>query len=137
MNAGFREVPHTADWQLYVYGPDLAALLEQAATGMGTLAGVRVDGDKTQQLTLDLESPDPESLLVAFLSEILWLGEHDHLAFTQFNLTISEGETLHLHAEMIGGVRVAVEKEIKAVTWHKLAIQNTPGGLETNIVFDV
>ena len=34
LSAGYREIEHTADWELEVWAPDLAALLEQAARGM-------------------------------------------------------------------------------------------------------
>jgi hypothetical protein len=40
--AGFREIEHTADWELEVWAPDLPALLEQAGRGMYALAGVRL-----------------------------------------------------------------------------------------------
>ena len=42
--AGYRELEHTADWELEAWADDLPGLLEQAARGMYALSGVRLDG---------------------------------------------------------------------------------------------
>lgn len=133
-SSGFREIQHTADWELEAWAPDLPALLEQAARGMYTLAGVQLHPDPRQGRSLTLVTGDPESLLVKFLSELLWLAEHDSLAFDTFDLQLN-GETLH--AQLNGAPIAALAKEIKAVTYHNLAIQPTGRGLEVRIVFDV
>jgi SHS2 domain-containing protein len=132
--AGFRELEHTADWELEAWAPDLPALLEQSARGMYALAGARLQAGPRLDRRLDLPMKDPESLLVTFLAELLFLEEQDGLAFDTFNLHI-EGELLHAS---LGGAQLAsIDKEIKAVTYHNLAIQKTPRGLEVKIVFDV
>ena len=132
--AGFRELEHTADWELEAWAPDLPALLEQSARGMYALAGVRLPAGARLDRRLDLPMRDPESLLVTFLAELLFLEEQDGLAFDAFNLQI-EGELLH--ASLGGAQLVSIDREIKAVTYHNLAIQKTPRGLEVKIVFDV
>jgi SHS2 domain-containing protein len=132
--AGFRELEHTADWELEAWAPDLPALLEQSARGMYALAGARLQAGPRLDRRLDLPMKDPESLLVTFLAELLFLEEQDGLAFDTFNLHI-EGELLH--ASLGGAQLVSIDKEIKAVTYHNLAIQKTPRGLEVKIVFDV
>ena len=132
--AGFRELEHTADWELEAWAPDLPALLEQSARGMYALAGARLQAGPRLDRRLDLPMKDPESLLVTFLAELLFLEEQDGLAFDTFNLHI-EGELLHAS---LGGAQLAsIDKEIKAVTYYNLAIQKTPRGLEVKIVFDV
>jgi SHS2 domain-containing protein len=132
--AGFREIEHTADWELEVWAPNLPGILEQAAIGMYTLAGVRLHPVSRITRTIALSSSDPESLLVSFLGELLYLGEQEGLGFNAFHLKI-EGNTLH--AELFGAPLIAMVKEIKAVTYHNLVIRQTPRGLETRIVFDV
>jgi hypothetical protein len=72
LSAGYREIEHTADWQLDVWAPDLGALLEQAARGMYALAGVRLTDGPRQAYDLEVPFHDPEGLLVAFLSELLF-----------------------------------------------------------------
>ena len=132
--AGFREIAHTADWELAAWAPDLAGLLEQAARGMYALAGVQLRPGPRQARTVIVHASDAESLLVRFLSELLFLGEKDGLAFDSFDLQV-KGEALH--AALSGAPVAAQDKEIKAVTYHKLAIRQTQNGLAVNLVFDV
>jgi SHS2 domain-containing protein len=132
--AGFKEIAHTADWQLDAWAPDLPGLLEQAARGMYALAGVRLDPGPPQARHLALKAEDAESLLVAFLSELLYYGEQEGLAFDRFSLRV---EGSRLEADIEGRPIAALEKEIKAVTYHNLNIRQSPRGLEVSIVFDV
>jgi len=132
---GFREHAHTADWELEVWAPDLPSLLEQAARGMYALSGVRLQAGIRLTRTIDLQSMDAESLLVRFLSELLWLEQEEGLGFDTIDLRL-EGEQ-KLHAELGGAAIANLDKEIKAVTYHNLAVQHTPNGLRVNIVFDV
>ena len=132
---GFREHAHTADWELEVWGPDLPSLLEQAARGMYALSGVRLQAGMRLTRTIDLQTMDAESLLVRFLSELLWLEQEEGLGFDTFNLHLDGEQTLH--AELGGSAIAILNKEIKAVTYHNLAVHHTPEGLRVNIVFDV
>ena len=132
--AGFREVEHTADWELEVWAADLPALLEQAARGMYALSGVHLGQVPAKPRRLVLPAGDPEKLLVSFLSELLYLQERDGLVFTSFNLVIEEDRLL---AEIQGVPLAGLGKEIKAVTYHNLNLRQTQRGIEARIVFDV
>lgn len=131
---GFRELAHTADWELEVWASDLSSLFEQAARGMYALAGARLGAGPRLARSLELSAPDPETLLVSFLSELLYFSERDGLGFDQFELAMSAD---HLTARLEGSPLSALDKEIKAVTYHNLRISETPHGLEVRIVFDV
>lgn len=131
---GFREHAHTADWELEVWAPDLPSLLEQAARGMYALSGVVLHGDVITR-ALELEASDMESLLVRFLSELLWLEQDQQLGFDHFMLSVQDNFCLTAHLE--GSTITSMDKEIKAVTYHNLAVQDTPSGLSVVIVFDV
>jgi SHS2 domain-containing protein len=136
--AGFREIAHTADWELEAWAPDLPSLLEQVARGMYALSGARLQAVPRFQRRLLLRAPDAESLLVRFLNELLYVGESEGLGFDGYQLSVSEeaGE-LVLHAELEGAPILALDKEIKAVTYHNLAIRHTQEGFSVNVVFDV
>jgi SHS2 domain-containing protein len=132
---GFREHAHTADWELEVWAPDLSSLLEQAARGMYTLSGVKLQAGTLQERLLQFQAMDAEGLLVHFLEELLWLEEHEQLGFDHFTIEIYP--EFNLHATLKGSRIISLDKEIKAVTYHNLVIQDTPRGLRTRIVFDV
>ena len=131
--SGYREVEHMADWALQVWAPDFDALLVQAALGMAALLGGHIDAVDADR-EISLQSEDPESLLVGFLSEVLYLNVHDGLAF--INIEVNRNGS-RLSARLHGGKLQEQMKEIKAVTYHNLTIRDTPTGLETTIVFDV
>ncbi len=131
---GFQEQPHTADWALDVWAPDLTSLLLQAARGMYTLMQVRLQAESYETYRFEIAAPDRETLLVTFLSELLYFTQRDHVAFDQFDL-VHDGKKLI--AEVAGAPIESVAKEIKAVTYHNLDVRETERGLETTIVFDV
>ena len=132
--SGYRELEHTADWELEVWAPDLAGLFEQAARGMYALAGMQLMAAPRQERTIRLDAPDAETLLVAFLQELLYLGEMEGLGFDEFEIVLKD----FAMAARVQGARIAaLDKEIKAVTFHKLSVEATVRGLSVNIVFDV
>ncbi len=55
---------------------------------MYALAGASLQAGPRLDRRFDLPMKDPESLLVTFLGELLYLGEQDGLAFDSFNLYI-------------------------------------------------
>ena len=132
--AGFREIAHTADWELEAWAPDLPGLFEQAARGMYSLMGVRLLSTPRLSRTLEIDAIDGESLLVRFLEELLYIQSLDGLAFDAFQFEIS---AWRLRASMDGSPLESLAKEIKAVTYHRLKIRSGQGQLDVRIVFDV
>jgi SHS2 domain-containing protein len=132
--AGFQERPHTADWALDVWAPDAPTLLAQAALGMAALMGIQTRSEPRVARTFDLALVDLESLLVDFLTELLYLIDRDSVSFDQFDLQLS---TDQLHAAVSGQPIDQLAKEIKAVTYHNLRVLETERGLVATIVFDV
>lgn len=137
MKAGYREREHTADWELEVWGPDMSALLEQAARGMYALSGVRLWSSPRLTRELEMQAPDRESLLVGFLSELLYLGDEQRIAFDRFDLKVLGGDQLRLHASLEGAEIESQSKEIKAVTYHNLEVIEHDGRLIARVIFDV
>lgn len=132
--AGFRETEHTADWELHVWASDYPALLEQAARGMQALSEITLAQTPRIQRAFELPFVDRESLLVDFLSELLFYGEDQRLAFDEYHLDLNSAS---LKVQVTGAPIAAQAKEIKAITYHRMAIRETAHGLEVNIVLDV
>jgi SHS2 domain-containing protein len=152
---GFEEISHTADWSVRVWAQDLPSLFAESARAMNSLSGTRIGNGPRVKRTFESEAPDTESLLVAFLSELVYCQEQENLAFDRFELqvgepalplsstsgtivsgaAVSKGQTLNV--EMEGAQIASIDKAIKAVTYHNLQIKETELGFETTIVFDV
>ncbi|MFN2303260.1 MAG: archease, partial [Anaerolineales bacterium] len=117
--AGYHEIEHTADWQLEIWAPDVAGLLEQAARGMYTLAGAQLSADQRINKSLSCAYEDIEDLLVTFISELIYWLESEGLVIDKYKLKIDDKR---LSAELQGTYFQSLEKEIKAVTYHQLHV---------------
>lgn len=138
----YEVLDHTADWAMRVTAPDLEGLFIESARGMNALLGVKLALDDPRILvpglrvsrTFKATAPDPESLLVTFLSELIYFAEHEHLAFDEFHVSISGPK---LKAALSGAPFASIGRAIKAVTYHNMQIRRTKQGFEVEIVFDV
>lgn len=133
-SAGFYEIEHTADWALHVWASSLPLLFSKAAEGMYWLMQTTLAAQPRVERSLEWDGVDTETLLVSFLSDLLYLGESESLGFDQFELTILNN---HLRAVVRGAPVVEQNKEIKAVTYHNLAVQHGETDYQVTIVFDV
>lgn len=131
---GFEELEHTADWALHVWAADLPTLFAEAARGMNALSGVALDRGQRVRRAVDLQGQDTESLLVSFLTELIYAQEHDFVGFDRFDLRISDGR---VSGQLDGSSLKSLTKPVKAVTYHNLGISKTLRGYEVEIVFDV
>jgi SHS2 domain-containing protein len=102
---------------------------------MYTLVGAQAQPGVTVRRRVELTAEDHESLLVAWLQELLYFTESEELAFTGYH--VAHLEPTHLRAEVEGGPTGRLDKMIKAVTYHNLKINRTADGYDTTIVFDV
>jgi SHS2 domain-containing protein len=126
---------HTADLSLQVWGDSLEDLFCHAAAGMfaqmadlgQTSAGVR--------RAIALEGDDNEALLVAWLSELLYLREIHREAYVRFEVRFPAPGRLEGVAEGVPWRRF--DRPVKAVTYHGLKIRRRRGRYDATIVFDV
>jgi SHS2 domain-containing protein len=135
----FEELAHTADWAMRARAANLPELFAESARGMNALTGARPlntveEARLRMHRTMNLSAPDAESLLVAFLSELVYAAEQENLMFDEFEIQVV-GEKLKV--EMSGAPIASINKSIKAVTYHNLKIREVEGGVEVEIVFDV
>lgn len=131
----FSELEHTADWAFRVRAESLPALFVAAARAMYRLAGVELASGPRSEREIILRGVDAESLLVAWLNELLYLGESERLAFDEFEILTLTGE--ELRARVRGAPASAWGKYVKAATYNDLAIRRTEQGYETAVVLDV
>lgn len=134
----FREVEHTADRALWVWGADLPALFAGAARGMYHLMDKDLGGQglvPTRWRPVTLEAVDRETLLVEWLNELLYLAEAEELLFVDFQITSLSDSRLEAR---VGGVPAGVTRgDIKAATFHRLELLRDDEGWSTVITFDV
>ena len=131
----FEEIEHTADWAYRVRGKNLTQLFIQAALGLYSLVGMELASGERITRSIQLKAIDYESLLVAWLNELLFFHESESLGFEQ--IEIQHLNETAIQAKVTGAPTQQWLKDIKAVTYHNLAIRETESGLEVTLVLDV
>jgi SHS2 domain-containing protein len=137
VSGGYREISHTADLELLVWGDSLEDLFAQAAAGMYDLLDlIRRDpfpeGDRGE---LSLEAMDLEGLLILFLEELLFIVTEEYRVCDFSKLIINQPGSLQTHFD--SREIESYRRDIKAVTYHNLDIQETGDRFEVRIVFDI
>lgn len=130
----FEEIEHTADVALRVYGCDWPELFANAAHGMFSVMAGWESTPRSQEQEISLRAMDGETLLVDWLSELLYLHEMEDVVYTSF--AIHSITPTALRATVQGTERWNPRTAIKAVTFNDLRIEKTPSGYTTTIVFD-
>ena len=136
--AGFRELDHTADWEIEVWAQEPKQLLVQAAEGMYQMCGVERNSEVKATERFEIAGEDDEALLVGFLSDLLYLLQTKHLAFDRFNFQCKESDPrVVLSVLAVGSPVASIEKEIKAVTWHNILVEDEEDRTTARVTFDV
>jgi SHS2 domain-containing protein len=130
----FEEVEHMADVALRVYGRDWGEFLVNAAYGMFVLMADWEDCPPSTEQEISLQAMDGETLLVDWLSELLYLHEMEDVVYTSFEVLSISPTTVR--AIVQGTERWNPQTAIKAVTFNDLHIEKTPQGYTATIVFD-
>ncbi len=134
ISAGYKELEHTADIALRVWGEDFFTILRQSAEGMYDLMGVVLNCLSPQKAIIRIEKADREIQLVDFLNELLYLVEDKSTIFTSFVFISDEGG---INVQAAGYKLKDIRRIIKAATFHQLKVIEKNTGLETSITFDV
>jgi SHS2 domain-containing protein len=135
----FELLDHTADIGIVAYGASLKEAFENAALGMFSVMAQLETIREVEERRVEVTAEDPEALLVAWLSELLYLVDTEGLLFRRFQ--IGEFNDRHLQAsawgESIDPDRHSLGVGIKAVTRHMLAIERDDGGYRVRVIFDI
>ncbi|AKB53348.1 MULTISPECIES: archease [Methanosarcina] len=139
----YEYLDHTADIKFQAFGKTREEVFENAALAMFNVIidTEKVSGDTAREIVL--KSPDLESLLVDWLSELLYLFEVDEIVFRDFRVKIIRevnGEysiTAQALGENYSLESLPFETEIKAVTYNQLEITKTADGWKAQVVVDI
>lgn len=135
----YESTEHTADLGMKAYGATLKEAFENAAFGMFDLMVALDETPESTQIEISAEADDTESLLVAFLNELLFVFETEGLALKRFDV-VEWDEQTHLRA-LAWGAPLTEDQErreqIKACTYHDVRVERTSEGVEVEVLFDV
>src|SRR5574340_1061330 len=126
----FEVLEHTADVGFRAFGSTLEDLFANAALAMLSIAGEPSDAEPREQYELEAEGGDLESLLVNWLSEVLWWYDGRRIAFQGFRITHLNPAGMRAtgFGEPLDPARHRTRIIVKAVTYHRLQIAPSGGG---------
>jgi|SRR5271156_913382 protein archease len=138
-------IEHPADVGFLAYGRTLAELFENAALAMCTLACAAEKIEEKEQREIVVRGADLESLLFAWLAEILGIADAEQLVFRRGAVTqIREpkdgapGEVRGIaHGEVFDRARHVAGTYIKAVTLHQFVVERTADGFRARVFLDL
>ena len=97
---GFEILEHTADVGLVAYGTDLREAFANAACGLFSLIAELDEVEERVSYPVEVQAPDEEALLVAWLNELIYLFEIERVVFKRFE--VKELAAGRLEAEAYG-----------------------------------
>ena len=133
-------IDHTADIGLEAVGETVEEAFANAAVGMFDILSDESTINVVTSLSVKVDGEDLQELLVNYLTELLFLYEVQGVLFSEFTVEISElGGTWELTGEAKGEM-FNIKKhnyplEIKAVTYHMLAVEENPPLVR--VIFDL
>ena len=132
----YEEIDHTADVGIRAYGRTVDELFANAAEGMFSLIAELATVKPVGEVGVRLEADDLPTLLLRWLSELLYVHETQRLLFSSFEAHVV-GASLEGRArgEAIDKKRHELRLVIKAVTRHGLTVD--PDKRIAEVVFDI
>jgi SHS2 domain-containing protein len=142
MNANplsYEIIDHTADLGIVVRGATIKELFVNAAHAMTDLmvkADIRGKGIKRK---LIIEGEDLPDLMVRWLSEILYLFSGEHILVRAIEIGSVSPTRLQSMLDVVSLEKSHHEilREIKGVTYHQIAVEETADGWEARVIFDI
>ena len=130
---------HTADVLLVVHGADLGTLLRNSLEGLYAVVGELTVAGSGESATIELSAGDAEELFHDWLAEALFRLEAHRCVLRNVRFeTVSEALLrAQVHAVPVNRQRSEFDREVKAVTYHELAVTRTPDGWTATVVLDI
>ena len=135
----FEQIDHPSDIGLIAYGKSPEETLANAAYGMFSLMTDLNRVKSKVSFEINIKADDLESLLVQWLSELLYLYETKLILFNEFKINSLTKNKISatVLGESIEAGRHQIARHIKAVTYHQLTLKNMEGQWIVSVIFDV
>lgn len=127
---------HTADVGVRASAPDLPGLFAQAAAGLMSLITDAPPPKSDTFRTFAISGSDPSLLLFDWLAELLYLFDTAHIAFFDYDVRFSE-HGLDATARTYPIHPANVAREVKAITYHRLAVEEREDGWVAEYIVDI
>lgn len=135
----YKEIEHTADVGVEVYGNSLEELLRHAAYALfDTIVDVStIRPEYTRSVRVN--GADDESVLMNWLRELLFLFSVEEEVYAGVEIQSLQAGELHaiVKGEKLDLERHRFKTELKAVTYHQFKLDHTGNTWTARVIFDV
>ena len=135
----YRLIEHTADLGMEVYGSGAVELYANAALALSDILLHKAGLVGEDTIEFQIAGDDPADLLVNWLRELLYLWTVHHRLIYKVAITRLTENSLaavaHTHSPPLDLLDAAYE--IKAVTYHQVAVESGSTGWRCQVFFDV
>lgn len=131
-------MPHPADVGICFWAPDLPGAFLTAARGLSALLGGMQIPPGDRSIRIHVEGDDRQELLFNWLSEILYYFDGEDLLISRCR--IERAGDRALDAICTGVVPTGSSEEtydVKAITYHQLALDRVPEGWRGRFFVDI
>jgi SHS2 domain-containing protein len=135
----FRILEHTADVGFEAFGTTREEAFVNAARALIYLIVELETIETRKEVSVQVQGSDPESLLVNWLSELLYLHDAEGWLFQDFEIQRLDDHSLSAVArgEKFQRSRHEAKLLVKAITYHQLLLEPTPGGWRAQVYVDI
>lgn len=139
MKKPYTLLDHTADLRVRIVGRGLPELFENAGLALAELICDPACLAEKEQLTIAVSGDDLPDLMVNCLRELLYLWTGAEKLIKRVRVTAIAGTSVSVvvTTDTYNPARHAILNEIKAVTYHQIAVEPTDDGWQANVVFDI
>jgi len=134
----FEIMEHTADVGVVAYGTSIDEAFANAGRGLFSLITDLESVYERDYRDIEVTAPDQDSLLVAWLNELIYLFDAEGMLFNRFDITEISSTCLKARAygEVADSTRHRLKTGVKGATYHMLKVDSS-NGTRVQVLFDV
>jgi SHS2 domain-containing protein len=135
----FEIIEHPADVGFIAHGQSLEELFANAALALCSLACDVSGIEERERREIEVTGSDHESLLFAWLAEILAISDAEQIFFRRAQVSELAERKIRgaVFGERFDAARHRAGTYIKAVTFHQMRVERVPGGWRAQVYLDV
>jgi len=135
----YKQIEHTGDIGIQIFGKTLQELFTNAAFGMFEIMTDLANIERDTSEIIEVAGDGVEELLVNWLSELNYLFVTENKVFNRFDITRYKNFelTATAHGTIVDLNRHPANTEIKAVTYHELYVKEIKNRWEAQVIFDI
>jgi len=135
----FEIFDHTADAGIRVRAGTLPELIEPATRGLYSVIGELAPTGDEETGRFERTDSEASELFRDYLAELLLLFECRHRVVTGLEVSAFDNHRLDVayRTRCVDADRSVYYREVKAITYHELAICPVEGGFEATVIVDI